>query len=92
MKNLQSFDEFITEGTWSLEKSKINQYIKELKSITNPKQINQEFYNKWWNIVGDDRLYDFLDAAKENKRGEWEADIQSAIGRLEELKKMKIIK
>ena len=34
MKNLQSFDEFITEGTWALEKSKINQYIKELKSIS----------------------------------------------------------
>lgn len=92
MKNIKTFEEFLNEGTWALEQDKIDNYIDVLNSIKSPKEINDKLYKEWWNVVGDDILYDFLDSAKDNKGGKWKSDVEKAILRLEELKKAKKVK
>lgn len=89
MKKLPSYDEFLNEGTWALNQDKLDAYIKELNTIKSPSDINDKLYKKWWNVVGDDILYDHLDAAKENEKGEWKAHVLDAVDRLKELKQAK---
>lgn len=43
----------LNEGTWAISKKDIPKMIKELEA----------FKDKWWNKVGDDELYDGIDAA-----------------------------
>lgn len=81
--------ETLNEGTWALEKDKIDDYKKELEAIKDPSEINDALYKRWWNVIGDDILYDFLDSAKDNENGNWKKDISTAIKRLKELEKAK---
>jgi uncharacterized protein YegP (UPF0339 family) len=43
----------LNEGTWALKARRTNTAIKEL----------EQFRKKWWNVIGDDELYDHIDAA-----------------------------
>ena len=87
MKNVKQFNEFLFEGTWALETGKMNAMIGEIKNLKSPSDINDAFYKKWWNSVGDDELYDFLDAAKAGES--FSKNIGLAIKRIEELKQAK---
>lgn len=51
----ESADKVLNEGTWALPKDNLTKekMKAELKSLQ----------NKWWNIIGDDTLYDGIDAA-----------------------------
>ena len=59
MKNvITKFENFLNEGTWASPKNQIeieksNNYILELK----------KFQKKIYNILGDDKLHDYLDDA-----------------------------
>lgn len=88
MSHIKSFSQFhaINEGTWAFKSDRqADQLIKELGAIKSPKELNDAFYGKWWNIVGDDTMYDFLDDAQEGKP-DWKHKVELAIKRIEELK------
>jgi len=46
-------EQTLKEGTWAVSKNTIPTMIHELK----------QFETKWWNLVGDDELYNGIDAA-----------------------------
>ena len=72
MSHIKSFSQFhaINEGTWAFKSDRqADQLIEELGAIKSPKELNDAFYGKWWNIVGDDTMYDFLDDAQEGSAG-----------------------
>lgn len=86
---MKTFEEFIKEGTWALDSVyAIDGFIAELRSIDKPSKINDAFYKKYWNLVGDDTLYDALDQAKRSDKTDFLTHVDDAIERLEELKHM----
>jgi hypothetical protein len=87
MKKFKTFKEFIKEGTWALDSvHAIDGFIAELKSIDKPSKINDALYKKYWNLVGDDELYDALDQAKKSDKTIFSKHVEDAIQRLEKLK------
>lgn len=92
MKHIKLFEEFIdsinsiilSEGTWSLNKSKIKPFIKELENAKDAKDV-KKIQGKYWNIVGDDEIMDYLDQAikaKDISSDYFQNSIADAIDRL----------
>lgn len=73
----------VNEGTWSFNKSKVKPFIKDLESADNAADI-KKLKKKYYNHVGDDLLYDYLDRAQDSDRDAFNNNVADAIGRLRE--------
>jgi len=76
----------LKEGIWAMNKSKIKPFIKDLENAENAKDV-KKIQSKYWNLVGDDELMDYLDRAikaKDISSDDFQDGIADAIGRLED--------
>ncbi len=64
-------------GTWALEKENIDPFIGEIKALE----------DKYWNLIGDDSVYDGLDAAIRRLKS-----LKSISGRKQALKRKSNVK
>jgi hypothetical protein len=84
MKHIKLFEQFIAEGVWAMDRSKIKSFIKDLENAENAKDV-KKIQNKYWNLVGDDDVMDYLDQsikAKDISSDDFQDGIADAIGRL----------
>lgn len=92
----------LKEGTWAWDDeamAKAKNILTHLIKETDPNIVLNtlnKFYKKFWNSVGDDDFYDYLDKAKEiiiekkyTKPRDWFIYIGEALRRLDELIKLK---
>ena len=88
MSHIKSFSQFhsVNEGTWAFKSNqKADELIKTLEAIESPKEITDALIKKWYNIIGDDSVYEFLYYAMEGKP-DWKHKVELAIKRIEKLK------
>ena len=84
MKKVKLFEQFISEGSWAMNKSKIKPFIKDLEKANNAKDIIK-IQNKYWDHIGEDDLMDYLDRAikaKDISSDDFQDGVADAIGRL----------
>ena len=84
----KDIEEFLKEGTWAFDKKVIKSFIDELENLEVPHDINDSMYDEYFNKVGDDELFDYLDTAKEGGAN-WKKQVKLAIKRLKELQNIK---
>jgi len=83
MKYVKLFEQFVSEGIWAFNKESIPNFIKDLRKAKSSKDI-KKLKDKYYNLVGDDTLFDYLDRA-ESGDGDFSNNVGDAIGRLEDL-------
>jgi hypothetical protein len=87
MEHIKLFEQFITEGALSMDKSKIKPFIKDLENADNAKDV-KKIQSKYSNLV-DDELMDYLDQAiraKDISSDDFQDAIADAIARLRDFR------